>query len=232
MSRMFETYCYLCGCPLSGLTDGSKSHPVDPKLHDWMKEVTVLRNGKPALRNGRYDGYGNVVWLKPDGRLYDESSYRHSVNLYDYKECTVLMMRSKAVHDACHQIAEEPTWKDLMGLEPSMDFVREQGQDFDWEAVVKQGKTWKLVDPMLESQDGQRNWTRIYHDYQVALTKPRCLPVVARSKKAVRPVVDRTGSLKMSQSNAQEDLNKLTKKQLLNRLDKMRKSDLIRLLQQ
>jgi hypothetical protein len=158
--RVMGTTCQICGMPvqhdhyvpangMSGIYRGA-SGEFQPlfhfgREHDWLRKAVALRladDEKPQILEGEVH----------DGAL--ESRNQTTVVLGGIDE-------RAALHRICWELAGKREWKNLKNVHPAEDLKPYMHQLFDFTALQSDQKGWMLVDPTLDTPDGQRNKARI-----------------------------------------------------------------------
>jgi hypothetical protein len=229
---VFATYCYLCSCPLTSYGVRGKDNHFTGKKNDsyysWLDDVVVLTNKEPMI-GGVYDDGGNIVFLKPGGKIFDEKTYEDFVELFGVDDDYSVIMKPNAVHHSCWQICGQPKLKDVETKKPNSDLEKCHGQDLDIDCVVEQKKQWMLVDPRASIKDAVANKERILKHFTKG-THNKSAP-----KKTIGKVVKKSTS-KVSRGITKKrttttSIDSLTKKQLLSMLEKMTKQQLVELME-
>jgi len=160
------TFCQICGLPvqwnhyvdLDGMFGIWRGKPTDfePAVkfgpeHEWLKKAVglCLRVGmEPRLIEGEVQ----------DGSFEDENGE----SIDDGFVWDGLDDRA-ALHRACYEMAGSPeSWEALdERVSPRPELEEYQQQLFEFEKFVADGHGWMLVDPKLDTPDGNRSRERI-----------------------------------------------------------------------
>lgn len=227
---VFATYCYLCSCPLTSYGFDQKfSNKRNQKQYNWLNDVAVLTN-KGAMVDGVYDDYGNIVFLKPGGNVHDDKTYKHRVELFGEDDNFDTTMKPNAVHRACWEICGQPMLSDVKKRGPNLELESCHGQDFDIDCAVETEKQWMLVNPKnCRTTESIENKARIVNHFKNNMMK---LPKKQlASKKPIDAKKFKPSGIAKSAIETKSNSG-LTKKQLLGRLAKMKKQQLVYLLNQ